>query len=679
MGILRYKSKALSAALILLITNSSPKCEAFLAPVKLSSSTPSLLQRSHAFHPLQFRSSSLHMTEKSQNASVGPPTKLSDGNLSVSDVAAQLQSAKATFEKALAAATMVQETEALRVQYLGKKGIINNAMSYMRLLPPDEKPKLGAVVNTIKEEMEKEVLQRKEELTVEEIELRMQDEAIDVTLPGLKKSRSFGHRHPLSMTMEKAIDIFVKLGYDTVTDAADSPEIETDYYCFEALNCPKDHPARDMQDTLYLTENMELLLRTHTSAVQIRQLEKRKPPLRIVAPGRVYRRDAIDATHSMVFHQVEILAIEERGKLHLGHLKGTVEHFLHQMFGPDIKVRYRGSYFPFTEPSMEVDVFFRGKWLEVLGCGMVDPNVLEMAGIDPKKYGGFAAGFGVERFAMVIHGISDIREFYKNDVRFLDQFPHFYDEGMYSFLQGKDFGRDRVLPPIDPEFSLEDASEELKAKYAAIVETEEQQGDVSTVSEAPKVEEMEHAKQESKPKKKEEDAQPASNEIDISKLDIRVGVIKKAWAHEEAEKLFCEEIDIGEESGPRQIASGLRAHYKLEDLEGQRVLVLANLKARKLAGFASHGMVLCAVNDDGSKVKFIEPPDGAAVGERVMVEEFDGEPATENQILKRKMLDVIFPDLKTNEAGVATYKGVPLSTSAGACVAQDKMSNCQVS
>jgi phenylalanyl-tRNA synthetase alpha chain len=216
----------------------------------------------------------------------------------------------------------------------------------------------------------------------------------------------------------------------------DSPEIETDYYCFEALNCPKDHPARDMQDTFYLTDDREYMLRTHTSSVQIRQLGKRRPPLRIVAPGRVYRKDDIDATHSLMFHQVEILAIEERGELNLGHLKGTVEHFLKNMLGPNIQIRFRGSYFPFTEPSMEVDVFFRGKWMEVLGCGMVDPAVLEMAGLDPEEYSGFAAGFGIERFAMVIHGIADLREFTKNDQRFLSQFPHFYDDGMSRMLTG---------------------------------------------------------------------------------------------------------------------------------------------------------------------------------------------------------------------------------------------------
>lgn len=421
---------------------------------------------------------------------------------------------------------------------------------------------------------------------------------------------------------------------------------------------------------------MNLLLRTHTSSVQIRQLEKRKPPLRIVAPGRVYRRDAIDATHSMVFHQVEILAIEEIGNLNLGHLKGTVDHFLRNMFGPSIKVRYRGSFFPFTEPSMEVDVFFKGKWLEVLGCGMVDPAVLEKAGIDAKKYAGFAAGFGVERFAMVIHGIPDIREFFKNDARFLDQFPHFYDEGMYAFLQGEDFDKDRVLPPIDPEYVNEDdftddELAEIKAKYAHLFNEQQQRGEDDAVNGDKRL--MVSTDQDIELKTNVNDS---NDVIDISKLDIRVGVIRKAWLHEASEKLFCEEIDIGE-SQVRQIASGLRSHYKLEDLVGQRVLVVANLKPRKLAGFSSHGMVLCAA--DQSKVKFIVPPDGSAVGERVVVEGYSGEPATENQIIKKKMIDVIFSELRTDGMGVATYRGVPLSTSAGSCVAQDNLPDCQVS
>jgi phenylalanyl-tRNA synthetase alpha chain len=347
----------------------------------------------------------------------------------IQDVSVELLGMKQEFDEKMAAATTLADAEALRREYMGKKGPINAAMGYMRLLPNDDKPKLGAVVNEIKSEIEQIIATRMEDLELSEIEMQMEKDRLDVTMPGLGRPVNIGHRHPLSMTMEKAVDIFTRLGYDTVTECEDTPEIETDYYCFEALNCPKDHPARDMQDTFYLTEDMELMLRTHTSSVQIRQLEKRKPPFRIVAPGRVYRRDDIDATHSLMFHQVEILAIEKKGVLTLGHLKGTVEHFLMNMFGPDIKVRFRGSYFPFTEPSMEVDVFFRGKWLEVLGCGMVDPAVLTMAGVDPDEYSGFAAGFGVERFAMVIHGVSDIREFYKNDIRFLEQFPYFYDDG----------------------------------------------------------------------------------------------------------------------------------------------------------------------------------------------------------------------------------------------------------
>ena len=349
--------------------------------------------------------------------------------MSIESVSEKLVEVKAGFDKKMSDATTLAEAEAIRREYMGKKGPLNEAMGYMRMLSNEDKPRLGVVINEIKEKLEEVVAQRLEELQRAEIEARMEQEKIDVTLPGTTRSADIGRRHPLSMTMEKAVDIFVKLGYDTVTGSQESPEIELDYYCFEALNCPKDHPARDMQDTFYLTEDMNYMLRTHTSSVQIRQLEKRTPPLRIVAPGRVYRKDDIDATHSLMFHQVEILAVEKRGELNLGHLKGTVEHFLKNMLGPDIKIRFRGSYFPFTEPSMEVDVFFRGKWLEVLGCGMVDPNVLQMAGIDPDEYTGFAAGFGVERFAMVIHQITDIREFYKNDKRFLQQFPTYHDDG----------------------------------------------------------------------------------------------------------------------------------------------------------------------------------------------------------------------------------------------------------
>jgi phenylalanyl-tRNA synthetase alpha chain len=394
--------------------------------------------------PLAFSVAPNTATHGQYNAHVGPreknlvkfgtsrlfaDTTKEQESISIDAVSDKLRQLQATIDQRLADAKGTADTESLRREYLGKKGPINEIMGYMRSLSSEDKPKLGAVVNQVKSSVESAIQERLASLKVEEIERQMEEERVDVTQPGVMQIQDIGRRHPLSMTMEKAVDIFTRLGYDTVTDVDNSPEIESDFYCFEALNCPKDHPARDMQDTFYLTPDREMLLRTHTSSVQIRHLEKNKPPLRIVAPGRVYRRDDIDATHSLIFHQVEILALEKRGELTIGHLKGTVEHFLKNMFGPDIKLRFRGSYFPFTEPSMEVDVFFRGKWLEVLGCGMVDPSVLEMAGVDPNEYSGFAAGFGVERFAMVIHGITDIREFYKNDKRFLQQFPHFYDDG----------------------------------------------------------------------------------------------------------------------------------------------------------------------------------------------------------------------------------------------------------
>ena len=405
---------AFTAALITLLGAS----QAFVpAPLRQAINLHHARTTASASQP-QFRYTPLHMADTQQETQV-----------SIEQVSEELRGHKHDFDRRMEQAETLADAEALRREYLGKKGPINAAMSYMRLLSTEDKPKLGAVVNDIKEEVEATVKERLETLKIREIEIQMENDRIDVTLPGVTRSVDVGRRHPLSMTMEKAVDIFTRLGYDTVTSCEDSPEIETDYNCFEALNCPKDHPARDMQDTFYLTEDREYMLRTHTSAVQIRQLQKRKPPLRIVAPGRVYRRDDIDATHSLMFHQVEILALEKRGVLTLGDLKGTVEYFLKNMLGPNIEVRFRGSYFPFTEPSMEVDVFFRGKWMEVLGCGMVDPNVLEMAGIDPNEYSGFAAGFGVERFAMVIHQIDDLRLFYNSDKRFLQQFPHLYDDG----------------------------------------------------------------------------------------------------------------------------------------------------------------------------------------------------------------------------------------------------------
>jgi phenylalanyl-tRNA synthetase alpha chain len=282
----------------------------------------------------------------------------------------------------------------------------------MGKLTPEERPRLGAIANQVKELVQSLLESQRESLNNAQIQAKLAAETLDVTLPAL--SRPLGRIHPLNSTVDRMIDIFVGLGYSIAT----GPQVETDYYNFEALNIPADHPARDMQDTFFLSDGR--LLRTHTSPVQIRYMESHEPPIRIVAPGRVYRRDTVDATHSAVFHQVELLAVDQG--LTFTDLKGTIKEFLKQMFGADLPVKFRASYFPFTEPSAEVDVQWKGKWLEVMGCGMVDPNVLKAVGYDPQIYTGFAAGFGVERFAMVLHEIDDIRRCYNSDIRFLRQF-----------------------------------------------------------------------------------------------------------------------------------------------------------------------------------------------------------------------------------------------------------------
>ena len=274
-----------------------------------------------------------------------------------------------------------------------------------------DRPIVGQKANLIKINLQDLITERKNQLVRQSIDKQIEAEKIDVTIPSIGTIP--GNKHPLISTQDEIIDIFCGLGYSV----ENGPEIESDFYYFESLNIPKNHPARDMQDTFYLDENR--LLRTHTSPVQIRYLENNPPPVRIIAPGRVYRRDAVDATHSPVFNQVEVLCIDQ--DINFSHLRGTVLTFLKTFFG-DIPVRFRASYFPFTEPSAEVDVQWKGKWLEVMGCGMVDPKVLEKLGIDSEKWTGFAAGLGVERFCMVRHQIDDIRRFYTNDLRFLKQF-----------------------------------------------------------------------------------------------------------------------------------------------------------------------------------------------------------------------------------------------------------------
>ena len=301
--------------------------------------------------------------------------------------------------------------EQLRVGLLGKKGRISGVLGAMGKLPGDERPVVGQRANVLKTQVKTLLSDRLQAVQQAALAERIASESIDVTAP--PSGIPLGHRHPLITTTEEIVDLFLGLGYSV----AEGPEVERDHYNFTALNIPEDHPARDMQDTFYL--GGDLLMRTHTSPVQIRHLEQNPPPVRIVAPGRVYRRDAVDATHSPVFHQVEVLAIDEG--IDFSHLRGTVMAFLKAFFG-DLPVRFRASYFPFTEPSAEVDVQWRGRWLEVMGCGMVDPAVLEGLGLDPERYSGFAAGLGVERFCMVRHGIDDIRRLYTSDLRFLEQF-----------------------------------------------------------------------------------------------------------------------------------------------------------------------------------------------------------------------------------------------------------------
>lgn len=331
--------------------------------------------------------------------------------LDLTVLTAQLADLETKALSAIAQADSLDRLEQLRVAYLGKKGELSQILALVGKLPPTDRPRIGALANRLKESLLRALEERRHTVEAANIAAQLAAESLDVTMPAVFRPQ--GHIHPLNSTIDRILDIFVGLGY-TVDDG---PEIESEYYNFEALNTPADHPARDMQDTFYLPGGH--LLRTHTSSVQIRHMELNEPPIRIVAPGRCYRRDAEDATHAAVFHQIEILAVDEG--LSFTDLKGTVSAFLGELFG-EVPIRFRPSYFPFTEPSAEVDVQWQGRWLEVMGCGMVHPAVLENVGYDPEIYTGFAAGFGVERFAMVLHQIDDIRRFYTSDLRFLRQF-----------------------------------------------------------------------------------------------------------------------------------------------------------------------------------------------------------------------------------------------------------------
>ncbi|MFB2838406.1 MULTISPECIES: phenylalanine--tRNA ligase subunit alpha [Floridanema] len=328
------------------------------------------------------------------------------------ELEAKLTALKVDAQKAIAAVNTLPQLEELRVAYLGKKGQLSQILGGLGKLSPEERPKIGALANEVKEALQTALESQKSSLQAAEIQARLEAETIDVTMPAVYRPQ--GRVHPINSTIDRAIDIFVGMGYTVET----GPEMETDYYNFEALNFLPDHPARDMQDTLYLPDGN--LLRTHTSNIQIHYMEENDPPIRVIAPGRCYRRDTVDATHTAVFHQIEFFAVDEN--LTFTDLKGTIKEFLHQMFGEEMEIRFRASYFPFTEPSAEVDMRWKGKWLEIMGCGMIDPNVLKSVGYDPETYTGFAAGFGVERVALLLHQLDDIRRLYSSDLRFLRQF-----------------------------------------------------------------------------------------------------------------------------------------------------------------------------------------------------------------------------------------------------------------
>jgi phenylalanyl-tRNA synthetase alpha chain len=335
----------------------------------------------------------------------------------------RLQAMLVAARNAVNEVTSEKSLQDIRVQYLGKKGELTSIMKSMGSLLPEDRPLLGALANQVKEELEQQIDARFSSLRQDEIARRLKEETIDVTLPG--RGNFTGTKHPITLVTEEIVDIFSALGFGV----EEGPEVEKDFYNFEALNIPKDHPARDMQDTFYISD--DVVLRTHTSPVQIRTMLNHAPPVRVIAPGTVYRRDS-DITHSPMFHQIEGFLVDR--KVTFGDLKGILTTFITRFFGDNVGVRFRPSFFPFTEPSAEVDiqcVICRGKgcrvcknsgWLEILGSGMIDPEVFKSVNYDSEVYSGFAFGLGLERVAMLKYGVNDLRLFFENDIRFLTQF-----------------------------------------------------------------------------------------------------------------------------------------------------------------------------------------------------------------------------------------------------------------
>ncbi|NLB43344.1 MAG: phenylalanine--tRNA ligase subunit alpha [Clostridiales bacterium] len=336
----------------------------------------------------------------------------------------KLEQLKIKAMEALEGLNDLGQLEEFRVKFMGKKGELTQVLRGMGKLSAEERPAMGQLANEIRDSLEEELAKKTNALKEAALEKRLAEEAIDVTIPG--KIPNLGNLHPITKTLDELKDIFLGMGFDV----AEGPEVEWDSNNFEALNIPKNHPSRDMQDTFYINEN--ILLRTHTSPVQIRTMLKQKPPIKIICPGRVYRSDAVDATHSPVFHQIEGLVVDKN--ITMGDLKGVLDVFAKQVFGPDTKTKFRPHHFPFTEPSAEVDVscaICHGEgcrvcshtgWIEILGAGMVHPKVLLNCGIDPEVYSGFAFGMGVDRITNLKYGIDDIRLLFENDIRFLKQF-----------------------------------------------------------------------------------------------------------------------------------------------------------------------------------------------------------------------------------------------------------------
>ena len=336
----------------------------------------------------------------------------------------QLEAIKAAALESLSQVCELNSLENLRVRYLGKKGELTAILRQMGKLSAEERPAMGQLANEVRQAIENVIDETEKKLKAAEKEKRLAAETLDVTMPGEKNT--IGHRHPLQIVLDEVKDIFIGMGFQI----ADGPEVEWDYYNFEALNIPEGHPARDTQDTFYITEKM--LLRTQTSSCQIRYMEDNKPPIRMIAPGTVYRSDPVDATHSPVFHQIEGLVVDKN--ITMADLKGNLLALAKKLYGEDTEIRLRPHHFPFTEPSCEIDVScFRchGKgcpmckgegWIEILGAGMVHPKVLERGGIDPEEYSGYAFGVGVERLAMFRFAVDDMRQYFDNDIRFLEQF-----------------------------------------------------------------------------------------------------------------------------------------------------------------------------------------------------------------------------------------------------------------